>query len=70
MTRIRCSGEVVLVASVTVRRQSLVIVVRVAQRALDSRVSARQRERRLVVVETSLRPRRRVVALRAVGRES
>lgn len=62
-------GVVRLVAAITRRRQSRVVVVHVARRTWNGEVHSGQRERRVVVIECSRRPTCRVMALRAIGGE-
>ena len=70
MIRVIGGGVIGLVARITVRRQSGVVVVHVALGARHLRVETRQGERRGVVVETRRDPGRRVVANVTLLRES
>jgi len=69
--RIRGPGKVCLVASIAGGGQrAAVVIVGVAACARHCYVRAGQRKRGAVVVKRRTRPRRSVVALRAIGRES
>ena len=70
VVRIRRPSVVGLVAAVAIRGETRVVVLHVATRARNRGVRARQRERRVVVIERRRTPRGRVVTHVALPRES